>query len=961
MGPFCSKKGIQDSFFKETLSFPNAGFPSTDRKSCPGGRGQETPIERGSGENKSGRSRILFSYFPSSQEEREITTHNRSIQTECFSEHSVVQNGNSKQSQTLNSTQRLGVLSGSDRCLFTHTHSQTVSEISTILSQGSGVSVQGSPVRISHKSFCVYSHDGCHSSPFAKEVHSSVSISGRLVGQESDSFRYPQRPTFHCHVDNIPRTDYQRREVGVNSFPEFCVYRNGISDRQKYCSGTMGQSTRHPESCTLVQGTEPCVSKDVSVSIRETECSCPVSYFGQTSFTPSTNGIICTMETAYSAIRTSHSDQYSDQESLRMVEQQRSFSSGCNTETTSSHSHSFHGRESFRLGCPSRTGGTSVSWSLVSGSICSTHQCFRDESDFLSSKTVPSVCQKYHCNDSHGQFISGRLSEETGRYPLPISLHGGVGYSSLVRQEKHKSSCSSYSWQNERTGRQVESSFQTYCNGMVPGSDDLQFNPGDDRLSEHRSVCNSVEQQTSSVCIPDSRRQSSRDRCPVNELGRNARLCVSAFCSNSGDSQQNSPTSVQNCSGSTIMARNVLVSRITSVTRSTSNSTSGRMEFANSSPLCKGKRGKSSITRLGIVRKSIRDKSFSQEVANLAAKARRASTRKVYDAKWNVFSDWCLKREIPPDKATSANVADFLLHLFQEKKSQVSTIKGYRSTISNTLKFKSGQNVGSDPIISELIKSMELQRPVQRSLAPKWDLSCVLSSLCSEPYEPLHRASRFHLTLKTVFLLALATARRVSEIHAFSMDSGYLRFNQSDGSVSLRTQPGFLAKNQLPSVCPDDILVQNLSKTVKWNDFNRLLCPVRALKRYLKVTEPIRLNRKRLFLPLKGNHDITKGSISGWITYTIRLAYKNVSKSKVALLKIKAHELRALSASWSYFNKTPVEDIIKAAVWSSSSTFAKFYLRDLQNGQGDNLRLLGPVVSAQKVVGGRSGLPIQDC
>ena len=70
-----------------------------------------------------------------------------------------------------------------------------------------------------------------------------------------------------------------------------------------------------------------------------------------------------------------------------------------------------------------------------------------------------------------------------------------------------------------------------------------------------------------------------------------------------------------------------------------------------------------------------------------------------------------------------------------------------------------------------------------------------------------------------------------------------------------------------------------------------------------------------------------------------------------------------ISASWSYFNKTPVEDIIKAAVRSSSSTFAKFYLRDLQNGQGDNLRLLCPVVSAQKVVGGggRSGLPVQDC
>ena len=49
-------------------------------------------------------------------------------------------------------------------------------------------------------------------------------------------------------------------------------------------------------------------------------------------------------------------------------------------------------------------------------------------------------------------------------------------------------------------------------------------------------------------------------------------------------------------------------------------------------------------------------------------------------------------------------------------------------------------------------------------------------------------------------------------------------------------------------------------------------------------------------------------------------------------------------------NKIPIEDVIKAAVWSSRSTFAKLYLRDL-NTQGGNLRLMGPVVSAQKVVG----------
>ena len=100
-------------------------------------------------------------------------------------------------------------------------------------------------------------------------------------------------------------------------------------------------------------------------------------------------------------------------------------------------------------------------------------------------------------------------------------------------------------------------------------------------------------------------------------------------------------------------------------------------------------------------------------------------------------------------------------------------------------------------VLSELIRSFELQYPVQRSLTPKWDLSWVLVCLQKAPYEPLHKASKIHVTLKTAFLLALATARRCSEIHALTMDSNHLRFNQSDGSISFMVQPGFLAKNQL--------------------------------------------------------------------------------------------------------------------------------------------------------------------
>ena len=43
--------------------------------------------------------------------------------------------------------------------------------------------------------------------------------------------------------------------------------------------------------------------------------------------------------------------------------------------------------------------------------------------------------------------------------------------------------------------------------------------------------------------------------------------------------------------------------------------------------------------------------------------------------------------------------------------------------ISDTLKLKSGNRIGSNPVLYELIRSFELQYPVQRSLTPKWDLS----------------------------------------------------------------------------------------------------------------------------------------------------------------------------------------------------------------------------------------------
>ena len=85
----------------------------------------------------------------------------------------------------------------------------------------------------------------------------------------------------------------------------------------------------------------------------------------------------------------------------------------------------------------------------------------------------------------------------------------------------------------------------------------------------------------------------------------------------------------------------------------------------------------SSASRLGIVKQSLQDRQFSSDVAEHVSKARRESTVKVYDAKWQIFSRWADQRKIDPIQATPQIVADFLTFLFSVKKCQVSTIKGY--------------------------------------------------------------------------------------------------------------------------------------------------------------------------------------------------------------------------------------------------------------------------------------------
>ena len=66
----------------------------------------------------------------------------------------------------------------------------------------------------------------------------------------------------------------------------------------------------------------------------------------------------------------------------------------------------------------------------------------------------------------------------------------------------------------------------------------------------------------------------------------------------------------------------------------------------------------------------------SEQWQHELAAPQRGSTRSVYEAKWNIFTKWCLSNQVdfraPPLKA----ITNFLLYLFQDRKLQPGTIDG---------------------------------------------------------------------------------------------------------------------------------------------------------------------------------------------------------------------------------------------------------------------------------------------
>ena len=133
------------------------------------------------------------------------------------------------------------------------------------------------------------------------------------------------------------------------------------------------------------------------------------------------------------------------------------------------------------------------------------------------------------------------------------------------------------------------------------------------------------------------------------------------------------------------------------------------------------------------------------------------------------------------------------MYLYQDLNRCPSTVDGYRIAIVDTL-GPAGHHISQNSDLHRLLSSFHRNCPKSSRILPKWNLS-VLNELTKAPFEPMKDTDLKHLTLKTAFLLALASGKGRSKIHAWVANK-VSNLGQWE-KVALFPSSDFIAKNQL--------------------------------------------------------------------------------------------------------------------------------------------------------------------
>lgn len=858
--------------------------------------------------------RFLFNIFSSSQEIRRAQACYKSPSSKQVSQETAFQNGLFEQCSEPSSARRLGDILRSKRCISSYPNLPLTQEVSSFLHSGKNIPVQFPMFWPNRGPSRLHKGRGSSSGTPQDAEYSSGGLSRRLVSGESNKEITMSGQTNIAQTLSGTRFHDKSRKIfsrtptvsNVHRGTFFVSKGNGLSNsragRQNNCSlHITGESFNSPELSAPIR---------THGFLHRTSSQCKTFHETNSTTSPSF------LETSDNGVTEGNSIQQASGRASSILDETRKFTERenflCQKQYKNNNNRCFQVR--FRRS----HGKSNFSGNLVYAGKGNAHQLVRTESSLPSNQAFSPTFTRSLSVDKIGQHDSCPIYQQTRGNEIPSAVLSGVGFMASGSQEQHVSKISSCGRQPQYTSRQSQQSNNKASRMVTKQCSGAQV-VSDLGNSADRPICVRGQSENSSVLHMASQSVGISNRRTINCLGEHGSICFSPNLSPAESSSTHEEISVPVNSRSASMAKEKLVHQsasnvdclseeTTSQTRSVSST-----QNKNLSPRSEGFQ----LSCMASVNRSIQNKGFSDDTRELMVASWRSGTRKDYAIKFKKFSGWCGRREIDPHAATLTNCADFLTSLFQSGL-KYRTISGYRSMLSVMLPPINGISVGQHPDIIRLLKGVFNSRPPVKHLVPEWDLHLVLNILSKAPFEPMHKISLKFLTWKTVFLTAISTFRRCSDIQALRTDIGFMSI-LPEGIIFVRDG---LSKQDRPSHSGKKIFVPCFVKNTK-------LDPKRAVQIYMKRTAEIRGNSDegrqfQLFLSINKPHKaVSRQTISSWIVNVIKLAYSDTE------INVRAHSTRAIGPSWALFKGASISSILDAADWSSDVTFKKYYYREM--------------------------------
>ena len=894
---------------------------------------------------------VFQSTVSSSKTQQQMEANTGSEQTKPFPQGGEIQNGDTRNHQNISPTRRVGHLSRLQGCLLPHSNTGTIQEIPKISCPRPDLPIQGIALWSVHSAHGVHCFGKGGETDGHKQGYKNPPVPRRLVGES----QIPRNlsPSHPNPGQDVP---------GPRLVGEFRKIRAGTQAGLRLCRLPVrsqvrpGQTDPGPVAKPSGQDTSTSVITGLSGSTVHVPDRPPNSHRETSSPRPTAHETpTVASQKQLEGTRISRED-YPPPEnpapSLTMVARRRQCASRSTITPSKACSADIYRRIKRRVGRSLKR--VHCKRVLVSAGKQAAHKLSGTQSSVTSPQRVPRPLCRQNSSSGNRQYYSGSLHKQGRRHEVGPTVCPTMENLDLVFPATSDSKSSTHPRPSQCDSRQTIQAGSDHPNRVVPPSGGFSTNMQPVALASNRSLCHEIQPQVASVCLSSTGLPGCSSGCTYPAMGRSGciRLPTDRHIGQSGGEAIGLPVQEthSDCPG---VAQHALVLGPSDHVQPGPSQPSQPAQSTNtalqSDPSQKSDKSKSPC--LAPRATTIKEQGFSEAVAARIEAPQRRSTRSVYEAKWTIFTKWCVTNQVDFRAPPIKSVADFLMYLFEDKKLQPSTIDGYRSAIADKL-GPTTVNISKDDNLTRLLESFHRDRPKGWRGIPSWNLSLVLHQLTKAPFEPLREASLKHLTFKTVFLLALGSGKRRSEIHAWQHKN--IRHQSDWSKVSLFPSPSFLSKNQLAKEGPESVapvvipaLAPTLDKSLK---SDRSLCPVRALRYYLDRTSDLRQSKELVFVSFKKgfDKDISPATISSWIKQTVILCYELSDQQAHTLHQVKAHDVRAFAASKAFQSGISLEQILAACHWKSHNTFTQFYLKDVAWADSE-LYHLGPVVAAQQI------------